>query len=402
MVIDMGYIVNADKPYINGNIFEFEKRLESQYTIFLDKNPTFVTYYHISNINSTADNGFQDVESVLGKNSPVCFQRIDDFPIYGIENIKLDLSEEDQGLTSSYSGDGIILPHTIRPLPNDFFSITYLDKEILFVITSIDYDTIKSNNFYKIEFSIKYVEDNGWIDNFERQTIEIYDCIFQNIGTEDKCLIKHDEYQKIVHLEEAYSHLLDEYMTAFYSKRFNSLLFNDPDNNYMYDKYLTHFVTKNNLCNRKNTYQTYMMSNEDPNHRTHIEYYYTLYDAIERRDLTKLRYPRYFKTKILSPESIFSFYNATNVYSVMYIDTGNASIIPDDVIDNIRANSVPDNYGVFEKLLIDYFNDNISTIYTLPIDEIQEYHLQYELSDFIYIPIVLFILRFYGAKFMAT
>lgn len=144
----MGQILQ-DKVFLNANIFQFEKRLESQYTIFLDKIPTFVTYYHISVNNSMTDSGFLNVDEIVGNDSPIKFQKIDDFPIYGIEAIQLDLSDEDEGLNSSYESEGIILPNTIKPLPNDYFTITYLSKEYIFMVNNIDYDTIKSNNFDK-------------------------------------------------------------------------------------------------------------------------------------------------------------------------------------------------------------------------------------------------------------
>ena len=43
----MAYLIQ-DRQFINENIFKFEQRLDSQYNRFLNKNPSFVTYYNIS------------------------------------------------------------------------------------------------------------------------------------------------------------------------------------------------------------------------------------------------------------------------------------------------------------------------------------------------------------------
>ena len=127
-----------DENFLNDNIFLFEKRLGSQYSIFFDgKTPTFVTYYHINNINSIADSGFLNVENILGPESPIRFQKIESFPLYGIESIKPDLVDEDEGLNSNFDGEAIALPNTIKPLPNDFFTINYLDNTFLFMEDSL-------------------------------------------------------------------------------------------------------------------------------------------------------------------------------------------------------------------------------------------------------------------------
>ena len=143
-----------EEKIINNNAFVYEEKLNSQYTRFLERPPTFVTYYSINTIESVVDEGFLNVERLLGKNSPIKFNKIEHFPVYGLDMITPDLSEDEEGLTTSYNGDLIILPNTIAPSPNDFFIINHLDKNIIFMVTEVDYDTIKSNIFYKIGFTL--------------------------------------------------------------------------------------------------------------------------------------------------------------------------------------------------------------------------------------------------------
>ena len=123
----MAYLLN-EQSMLENNAFEFENRLNSQVTRFLDKNPTFVTYYHVNVNESTVDEGFRDIEAILSHRSPLRFQKIINFPLYGIEAIVLNLSDNEQGLDTNFEGEAIILPNTIKPLQNDFFIINYVNK----------------------------------------------------------------------------------------------------------------------------------------------------------------------------------------------------------------------------------------------------------------------------------
>jgi hypothetical protein len=123
---------------VEDNIFEYENRIaNSEIVRFIESTPVFTTYFHINNNESTVDDGYKDIESIIGIKSPLRYQKITEFPIYNIEGITLALEESEYGLDSSYSGEGTILPNTIKPLPNDFFMINHLDKQYLFRITDI-------------------------------------------------------------------------------------------------------------------------------------------------------------------------------------------------------------------------------------------------------------------------
>lgn len=395
----MGFIIN-DKNFINDNIFKYEKRLESQYSVFTEKNPTFVTYYHINNINSITDTGLLNVDRIIGKESPLKYQKIEDFPIYGIDQIKLDLSDEEEGITGSYEGDGIILPNTIKPLPNDFFIISYLDSGYLFMVTQIDYDTIKSNNYYKISFMLKSTDYNS-VEELNDQVLEKYTCIFKNIGTEDNCLIREDNYIQLRELDNLYSSFVNKYMSLFYNKRYNSFLFNTA-NHVIYDKFVSNFINQNNLLNEKEKYQTVVISNEDYGEQFPITYEMSIYDSIENREIEKLDYIRYELCPITYQHSIFLYYNLKNVKSLTFVPdhVGAGVYIKDTLIDAIISNNVENTTNIIEELLVKYFNDSIESILQLNIAKIKEYRISYSLNDYIMIPILLFIIRFYTDRFL--
>ena len=92
----MALVIN-EKKMVDDNMFGFEERVKSPLTRFSEKTFTPVEYYHINNVESTADAGFEDIEEILGERSPLRFRVIHDFPLYGLEGINLDISEEDVG-----------------------------------------------------------------------------------------------------------------------------------------------------------------------------------------------------------------------------------------------------------------------------------------------------------------
>ena len=120
----MARIISEQKN-INNNVFEYEKRLQSPYNRFIDRAPTYVTLYHISNNDTTVGEGWKDTDGLLGPNSSLRFNKITNFPLYGISQIVPNLDENDQGLDIQYEGECIFLPHTIKPFQNDFFVIEH-------------------------------------------------------------------------------------------------------------------------------------------------------------------------------------------------------------------------------------------------------------------------------------
>src|SRR5699024_229712 len=148
---------------------------------------------------STTDSGFLDVASILGFRSPIKFNKINDFPLYGIEQIVLNIQDEDQGLDTDFTGEATIVPGTIKPLQNDYFVIKYLKDSYLFRVTDVNYDTVIQDGFYRISYMLDYLDDEKYKD-LENQINKNYDCILENVGTENKCILEstvHNDIQKI-------------------------------------------------------------------------------------------------------------------------------------------------------------------------------------------------------------
>lgn len=397
----MGYLLD-EKKMINDNIFLYEERLNSQLSRFLEKSPTFVTYYHINDNESTVDLGFQNIERILGPNSPVRFNEIKDFPVYGIDQIILSLSDELQGVDSSYEGEAIILPNTITPYPNDMFTVNYLDQNYLFMVTEVAYDTIKSNNYYKITFTVKAMDEThkGYISN---QTIDKFHCILDNIGTKEKAIIRSDDLDQLILLNEIYKNIAEYFKLLFFNAKYNSFLFKNADGIKIYDKYMTEFINKFELFNEKKNYSTLMLVNEDKSQSLYLEYHNSIYRAIELCDKKLLTNYVYSLAYVSNQYSVFNFYRDRNVRSII-LGNGETPYIRPQIIDNIKNSFIDENENVCVNTIVKFFDKKINTVYDLDREKLKDYmnFMFYDFETFILTPILLYILKNSYNKFMST
>lgn len=391
----MAYILNEQK-FIDDNIFQYKNRAETQFTRFIDKKPTFVTYFNINENLSMTDDGFGNVEKILGPNSPIRFNKVENFPVYGLEKIILDLDQDEEGFDSSYDSELIILPDTIEPLPNDFFYINHLGQNILFMVTEVKYDTIKSNNFYKIGYSIKYIDNGEHIERLERQSSDEFNCIFTNIGTNDRCIVQKQDYEVYDITKSIYREMLSKYLSLYFNNRYNSLLYRNLEKGtIIYDKYLTNFVMENNIFYTKNEFETFVLTIEDRVDLFDILYEKTFYRNIEKCDKSKL------PDEILYSEAFI--YDCLSVFNLMKVHEARTVEFTDchitgDYIDYLLLRYIKDNNiedckdNHIYKLIVKYFNNNADNLRDLDIENFSKDIIEYSFDHFILIPIVLYII----------
>ena len=446
-----GFIFDEQK-FVNDNVFAFENKLNSQYSRFLDKSPTYVTYYNISKTESTVDLGFSNIEAILGPNSPLKFKEIKDFPVYGLESVQFDLDDDDEGLNISFDSELIILPNTVKPLPNDFFIVNHLGKEFLFMVTTVSYDTIKSNNYYKIGYTIKSL-DRDSSEKVQKQVNETYKCIVENIGTEDKCLILEEDYEMIKRLFTVYSNISSRYLLYFYNKKYNSFIFTNNKNGFkVYDRYLTHFIQKNNLFNERGNHNTIMLCNEDETQDFYPEYDQSLFRVFELRKPKYIKNFKFVCTCVENQFSTFNFYRDYRVKSVRFrygdmcylhepfleilkrgtlhehpvkplkrdidpemgvVPNGPYPIDPDygfvpgpgeldpEFSYTPGCQCPQDEFSEMDNVLVDYMPNKIDSIRNISLDELDSLlYFDNSWDIFIKVPLLLYALKFYYKQFM--
>lgn len=390
----MAFFVN-EHNMIEGNIFKYEHRLNSQVIRFLDKTPVFVTYFHLNINETTVDEGFKDIEAIIGDKSPLKFQKIENFPMYGLEQVVLNIQESEQGLDTEYSSECVILPNTIKPLQNDFFMVNHVKGSFIFRVTEVQYDNIRPDNFYKIGFRFEWLDDDK-VQTIDSQVEEKYTCILQNIGTENNCIIQEDYYDQLNKIDDLYNDMVSTYKVIFYNERYNCFL--GEKNGYkLYDPLQTVFFNKHKILNAKDNLSTIVLSEEFDDNKRKIKYERSIYRAFERRDVKCINEFKYNTISGMSKKDS-SFYR-WNDESILIVDVPSSPntpttdfLMPINIVNVFKMNGFSDSRYV--TLMQKFIRNEKITIYDIPLD-LNEELLRLDANDevFFFTPILIYIIK---------
>lgn len=326
----MAKIINVEKSqYLNQNIEIYTSNKVGQYSKFLDKNPLFVTYLHINQAQSRHDVGLGGVNADIGSDSPVRYNQINGLPMYNFPELKPSTDYGDSGYDIELDlSDLIILPNTVIPTTGDFVIVALPDTiEFAFRLNAFEYNTIQSNDFYSISLDLKYTGHN-LIDKFKHQIVQVYETIFENIGTDDKCFILKDDILKIQNIGKLFLELRDAYYFDFFDKETGTFVCkNNPvsrDDSWLYDKYTEKFIMDSEIYYTENDEKSIMLSCADLEPPSvEREFMQTLYYAVLNNDCSYLaRYPYYYQVDIQRKFSPFKIYDI-NCKSVNLLLTKN-------------------------------------------------------------------------------
>lgn len=398
----MAMLIN-EKRMVDDTLFHYEQRFHSPLSRFIDKTPTFTTYFHIADDASTTSEGFNSIDDYLGDSSPIRYRRIENFPLYGLDQILLQIEDTDQGLDRSYEGEATLINSTITPCQNDMFMIPSLKDFYIFKVITVNSDHIMSDNYYRVGFSLQYIdrEKATWLN---KQTVEKYNCVLENIGTEKKCLIRSDIYDKIGKLEEMYTNMVDIYISVFYNERYNCFLGElDGPCTLLYDPFQVEFMLRHDLMNQKNRLDVIVPTEHFTDSKRRLKYERSIYRFFERRDLSLISNFKYNTFQgVNNPETAFAHYVDNTVFIVdipqnKYIPDCANQIFSDDFVAAVKVNGpVETRYG---KLLKDYIRNDEMTIDDVPLDLMEELlSLNADIEIFFLVPIMLYIIRTLIAK----
>lgn len=380
---------------VNDNAFIYEDRIKSPSTRLLDVTQTYATYFHINNNETTADDGYIDVYSLIGNKSPLRFDKIENFPMYGLEQFVIQLQEEDAGIDGSYEGEATILPGTIKPLQNDFFIIPILKDSYIFRVTDFQYDTIMPDNFYKISFKLEYIDDE-LMNQLNNQSISEYVCVLDNYGTEEKCIIEKSCFTKIKEIKKMYLEIAEFYKALFYNERHNVFLGDLPLRRSLYDPYQTDFINKHKLFNEKNNLECLILNEETSDTKSRFKYAKSIYKFIELRDIKLLSQFKYtVRDSLTFHESSFyrwreKLIDVLDIPNIMPENCNN--IFSEEFVDCIKYNTKAETeYGELIKKFVRRDKLEIKDIPLNLSDELL--YLNNSLEVFFFTPIIMYIIR---------
>lgn len=360
--------------------------------VFNDKPPVISDWWNQNKEATTFDEGTRAEYVSLGKQSPIKFNLIKDAVFYssGIK-IEFDVQYEEDGLGVSNMPNigGIVLPNTWIPYSGDYFIYKHAGRDWLYKVTSVSFDTIDNgNNVYKFEASV----DNYGIDAINKQVVETYRMIINNVGTSFNAVIKEENYNAIDKLDGILNTLKDYYVSLFYNDRVQTFTYQGYWGK-IYDPYMIEFLMRNDILSGSSEY--IYVNHEVPVPRTFIiEYNKTYFRALETNTLDLFNNNKCVAPVIQNQYSLFASVQ-DDYYMIDYNKKGleEFQTLDPELVSRVKENNeyeVSDSKS-FYNIIIKYFNKSDLGSNMIPLIENMDFTTSYNL--FYTIPMIIYIIE---------
>ena len=389
------FINTSYKNTINSIVETHKSKIDNPYYIFTDKKPTLVTYYNQNLHKSTLDEGTHMMYEPIGDESPVRFNKILDMYIYGIERITVNLDLGEYGLESdAIEGEAYILPNTIEPLEQDYFCIDYIDTKktkLLFKILTVTPDTVNNGaNFYKITYKLSTLSKES-IADIERQVIETYRMVINNIGTQFNAVIKNTDYDLIVSLEENLDRLKEYYKALFFKDKVQTFVF-DYDDEKFYDPYMIEFLIKHSILSGTDKY-THVSHQTSLGQTFALDYDRTFFRGLETKNIKKMNNIACY-ARLNTDKLTLMYHRPERYYIMQYRNEGShmahqINPLPVGFEVHLANRTYYKDDKEYLNIIIDYFYNKEFNSATIDILERVDYshciHMYYAIPIIIYI-----------------
>lgn len=249
----MAQLIFDESTMIDGNIFQYESRLKSSMNKYIEGGAMFVDYFVQDENSSTVDRGLQDIEQLFGSKAPLRYNEIENFPLYGFNQLKPEGTDEQQIEDFNVNGECVVLPSTIVPKPYDFFIIKHLRMNGLFMITNVEYDSMKAEGYYKITYRL-HSTTHETIQSLRQKVLQKYQMDLNSIGTGLNPIVKQEDAVLKSRINQMTSKMIEAYRGMFYNERHNCFLFRDPETGMdVFDMCGNEFMAKYALMNYPNS-----------------------------------------------------------------------------------------------------------------------------------------------------
>lgn len=383
------------KDTVNSIIGSVKETINNPYYLWANKSPTIVDYYSIDKKASTLDEGSLIDYSPCGYHSPIKYNLVKDFLVYGIEQIQVALTNDEFGLQSDIiSGDAFVLPNTITPCSGDYFSITYLKEKFIFKVMDVSFDTMDNgSNMYKFMYELSSDQKL----ELEKCVTNTYTFIVQNVGTEFNCIIKDSTMDQLTTIDETIELLKEYFISLYYNERVQTFVYRFLEHNF-YDPYMIQFLMDNEILNYKGSDYVYIGHQTPINNLFPIKYRKTFFSALENKDLNIRNYENKAMATLIT-NRMTTFYNRPEAYFEINYEpmTKEWGIVPtffDELFSHIEENVLfTENDGNFYvyNIIIKYFNNE--TIDSDDLNLVKQFNFQYHHMLFYAIPAVIFCLN---------
>lgn len=290
----MAEMIFSEEQYLNGNIFQFEERLQSQANRFIENGGLLTTYFNQDDDKTTVDRGTGDIDQLFGTKAPIRYHIIKGLPLYGVGAATPDNTDEAQIEDISVEGDAQILPGTIVPKQYDHFIIDHMKMTALYQVTMVSYDSMKPNGYYKIHYKL-FSTSKETIGKLMNQSVDVYHTDMNMIGTSTNPVIREDDYIYKLKIGKMVNAMIMGYRAMFYNERHNCFLYHDQDLGVdIFDMCGNEFMAKHSLMNAYNTSRVIVLTDKLRDSQMPLYYNNSIYQWIEldcpKRMLQKFHY----------------------------------------------------------------------------------------------------------------
>ena len=418
-----GKFINTSTAYSHmvGNANSIVKGLmDNPYYLFTDKKATIVNYYNLNTTMTTLDEATRGNYSEISNHSPLRFNKITGFYLYGLSKIEPNLDIGDFGLESSdITGEGLVLPRTIIPYPGDYFYISN-EPKYLFKVTSVNPNTLDTGaTMYRISYSLK---SSDGLDNIEPQVVKRLKFVMASSGSNiETSVLDEETYDDTLSLQDYATILKDYYISMFYDSKVQSFTYNyspfegdlydsnsepkyvhlanmgkypcNPLGFKVYDPYLIEFIIRNNILEGATNY-IYVTQQMYLRPTFAMNYDKTIFSSLEDKDIEK-HYGRSVGNLLLCDQKLSILYQfPIDYYYMEYHNLKNKFFYISIFDDPDFKNKIINKQYVrspLKNIMIKYFNNEEIT--TEDLNQLK--HVDYmENKEFFYmIPIIIFCIE---------
>lgn len=371
---------------------QYKDKMVSPFTRFLKGGPTWVTYYSVSNDESTVSMGTQQIRAIIGEDCPILRNKINNFVIYGFKQLNPSLDYGEYGYTTDITSECTVLPETIVPKVNDLFTVDILGTVYLFKVNKTNMNIIESNTYYNIEYELYKTE---WNES-DIKISEEYRFIYDNIGTESKTIILSESHDKIERINKLIVNISKYYIESFYKPRINSFVYDSDKNISLYNKYLNHFIIKYQLFSTYD-YPISIVQEVDMERRFNYNYDHSIYGVIESRNVSNLKVNKTITMPIYRRHSILNAYKTR----FMHLEISDLqadefyNLVRGELYDRLTGKENAGSMDKLEEIIFNYLTNANESIIPEVFMQFLEGYTIYDVSftDYIYIPLIIVILR---------
>ena len=224
----MAKLIYDENVLVDQQMYKYDKFLHSRINKYTGNSRTLVTYFNINDKETSLSFGMETHYAVLGKDSPLRFDKIENMALLGFTQLTPEESNASSTNVRNYSlsGDAFVIPGTILPKENDFFIVNHLNMNHLFRVTHVTQDGLNTDGSYKIDY-VLYSSDMKEIQYLYDQVVGTYIMDLQTIGGEDLTpVIGKEDYELRSRLIEMVEDMTENYISRFYNQTHNCFILN--------------------------------------------------------------------------------------------------------------------------------------------------------------------------------